>query len=107
MKITHYYAGYRIDDVPERTENRDIEPGCNTAVSKFIALLHSEGLFGDFVFRFAARHPGKKLKDYFNETPMHLWLITSISWVDKVYEYFFITIKWEDLCKSGGISGTS
>lgn len=108
MKVTHYYAGCRVDDVPVITENRITDTDAPTVrpmirnrrtIKAFCDLLVKYGLLGDFVMRYAKNDNEFTLKEYFERvTPEH-WPIVGITWIDNVHDYLYLSLEWGDICK--------
>lgn len=99
IQVRHYYAGYRVDDEPEITENRKIEPaGTYKDFQDFSKLLMKHNLFGVFTTGYVMRDTDKTLKEFLDETPREMWPVLGCAWNDNTRDFITLTKEWWELC---------
>ena len=93
MKVSHYYAGYRIDDKACYTENRIVEPGCRQLstsefVHEFWGMLEKHGLTQIYIDEFQNDLPGCLLGEWWRDHDPQYWITHPFVWPDDYLEEF-------------------
>ena len=93
IEVRHYYAGYRANDAPVRTENRNIEPrrrqlSTSDLVSEFVCMLAIHELTLVYIDEFQATRPDETFSSWWEKQPADVWVNRAFIWPGKYLEAF-------------------
>jgi hypothetical protein len=110
IEVSHYYAGYRVDDTPEFVESRNIEAEIvdklstlKPLVSEFLRMLAVHELTCVYIDRFFDTNPATQFSDWLFSTKPRAWADAPFVWPDEyVGEFVQFDVAWKKYLKQVG-----